>query len=81
VDDVNAHWAKVEALLAHVVERVGDELKSGAERDAVVARFTEWEEARQNDSGLDADACARYAGIGPIGMSVDGLIRYWRKRL
>jgi hypothetical protein len=27
------------------------------------------------------EARARYAGIGPIGMSVDGVIRYWSKRL
>jgi glyoxylase-like metal-dependent hydrolase (beta-lactamase superfamily II) len=81
VDDVDAHWAKVEALLAQVVERVGGELKREAGREVVIARFTEWEEARQNNAGLDVEARARYAGIGPIGMSVDGVIRYWSKRL
>ena len=80
VGDVDAHWAKVEALLAQVVERVGEALKSGVEREAVLARFTDWEEARQNDSRLDPEARARYAGIGPIEMSVDGVIRYWKKR-
>jgi glyoxylase-like metal-dependent hydrolase (beta-lactamase superfamily II) len=78
VDDVDAHWAKVEALLAEVVERVREALASGAEREAVVARIEEWEDAQQ--SGLAEADRARYAGVGPIGMSVDGVIRYWSKR-
>jgi glyoxylase-like metal-dependent hydrolase (beta-lactamase superfamily II) len=81
VDDVDAHWTTVENLLNEVVERVGNELKNGAERDAIIERFTAWEEGRQNAAGLDTDDRTRYAGVGPIGMSVDGLIRYWRKRL
>ncbi len=81
VDDAEAHWAKVEALLTEVVERVREVLASGAQREAVVARLTEWEESRQRADGLDAEARARYAGVGPVGMSVDGVIRYWKKRL
>jgi glyoxylase-like metal-dependent hydrolase (beta-lactamase superfamily II) len=80
VDDVDAHWANVEALLAEVVERVREALRSGAEREAVVAKITEWEESRQTAASLTDEDRARYTGVGPIGMSVDGVIRYWKKR-
>jgi glyoxylase-like metal-dependent hydrolase (beta-lactamase superfamily II) len=80
VDDVEAHWSNVEALLAEVAGRVREALASGTERDALVARMTEWEESRQSAGGLTAEDRARYAGVGPIGMSVDGVIRYWKKR-
>ena len=80
VDDADAHWANVEALLAEVVERVWEALRSGAEREAVVARLTEWEDSRQTAASLTDEDRARYTGVGPIGMSVDGVIRYWKKR-
>ena len=81
VDEVDAHWSRVETLLAEYAQRVRDDLARGAGRDAIVARFGEWEEARQAADGLDAQARALYAGVGPVDMSVDGLLRYWSKRL
>jgi glyoxylase-like metal-dependent hydrolase (beta-lactamase superfamily II) len=79
VDDVQAHWDNVERLLPVYVDFVRRELAEGADRDTLVARFTEHEEARQAADGLDAVARERYAAIGPAGMAVDGLIRYWTK--
>ena len=80
VDEVDAHWSTVEALLAEYAERVRQAFVQGTQREAIIARFTEWEEGRQAASGLDAQARALYAAVGPVGMSVDGLIRYWSKR-
>ncbi|MGH2522784.1 MAG: MBL fold metallo-hydrolase [Anaerolineales bacterium] len=80
VEDAQAQWDTVEALLPQYAALVQQALEHGAERDAVVARLTEWEEARQQAARLDADARALYSGVGPTGMSADGLMRYWRKR-
>jgi glyoxylase-like metal-dependent hydrolase (beta-lactamase superfamily II) len=80
VDDVETHWAAVARLLEDYAERVRTEVERGTDRDAIVARFTEQEEARQRGDGLSETDQALYAGVGPLGMSVDGLLRYWKKQ-
>ncbi|MBI3762725.1 MAG: MBL fold metallo-hydrolase [Chloroflexi bacterium] len=79
VDDVEAHWQSVESLVGEYANFVRQELERGAGRDEIVARFSEREERRLDADGLDAEARARYASVGPYGMAVDGLIRYWKK--
>lgn len=79
LDEVEAHWLAVESRLADYTEFVRRELEHGTERDVIVARFTQREDERQIAARLDAEARARYADVGPEGMSVDGLIRYWKK--
>jgi glyoxylase-like metal-dependent hydrolase (beta-lactamase superfamily II) len=79
-DDVDEHWARVEALLPEYAERVRAELAQGTERAEIIERFNEVEDVRQAVCGLDDQAKALYSGVGPIGMSVDGLIRYWNKK-
>ncbi len=81
VDEVDEQWAKVEWLVNEYAERVRADLAAGADRDVIIRRFTELEEARQAADGLDEAGQARYASIGPLGMSVDGLLRYWKKRM
>jgi glyoxylase-like metal-dependent hydrolase (beta-lactamase superfamily II) len=79
-DDVDAHWTNVEALLAEWTARIREALAGEKERGAVIARLTEWEESRQSAARLTGEDRARYAGVGPVDMSVDGVIRYWSKR-
>jgi glyoxylase-like metal-dependent hydrolase (beta-lactamase superfamily II) len=80
VDDVDAHWATVERLLVDCTEVIHGNLERGADRDMIVAAFTERERARQEADGLSEADQALYASVGPLGMSVDGLLRYWKKR-
>jgi glyoxylase-like metal-dependent hydrolase (beta-lactamase superfamily II) len=80
VDGVDEHWDTAARLVREYADRVGKALSQGAGRDVIVADFMAWEQSR-----LEADWVARaewqaYANIGPVGMSVDGLIRYWQKR-
>lgn len=81
LDDVAEQWERVAALLGDCAGRVRAELERGADRDTVVARYTAQEEARLAADGLSGEDLLRYASIGPMGMSVDGLIRYWKKKL
>lgn len=81
VEDATAQWESVERLLPDCAGRVRTELERGADRDTVLARYTAQEEARLAADGLAGPDSLRYASIGPMGMSVDGLLRYWRKRL
>ncbi len=80
VDDAAAQWAEVEVLLHQYVELVSGEVAQGTEREALVARFSDYELARMTAAGLDSEAFDRYAAIGPPGMAVDGLLRYLRMR-
>ena len=79
-DDVDAQWDTVARLVPAYVERVRAELQAGADRETIIARFTEYEAVRQAADGLSAADQALYASVGPLGMSVDGLLRYWKKR-
>ncbi|MCS6909534.1 MAG: MBL fold metallo-hydrolase [Anaerolineales bacterium] len=81
VDDVTEQWEQVAALLTDCAERVRAELERGADRNTIVARYTAQEEARLAADGLSGEDLLRYASIGPMGMSVDGLMRYWRKKM
>jgi glyoxylase-like metal-dependent hydrolase (beta-lactamase superfamily II) len=80
VEDVDEHWARVAALLPEYAERVRAGLAQGMERLQLIEHFDEVEEVRQAVCGLDEQSKGLYAGVGPVGMSVDGLIRYWSKR-
>lgn len=80
VDDPEAHWEQVIPLLHAATKFVGDLLRAGIEREAIVTRFSEYESARQQADGLGEVDRGRYATVGPMGMSVDGILRYWQKR-
>lgn len=43
------------------------------------ASFTAWMEEEGRQQGLDADAVKAYELANPLGMSADGLQRYWKK--
>jgi hypothetical protein len=55
-------------------------LERGADRQAIIAGFTAYEAARQAADGLEEADQTLYASVGPLGMSVDGLLRYWKKK-
>jgi len=41
--------------------------------------FTEWMEAEGRAQGLSPEATRAYELANPLGMSADGLSRYWKK--
>jgi hypothetical protein len=43
------------------------------------ASFSAWIEAEGQAQGLSADTVKSYGLANPLGMSADGLQRYWRK--
>jgi glyoxylase-like metal-dependent hydrolase (beta-lactamase superfamily II) len=80
VDEPETHWAKVVPLLHSVSDLIGNLLRQGVDRETIVGRFSEFEAARQQADGLSESDRWRYATVGPMGMSVDGILRYWQKR-
>lgn len=43
------------------------------------AKFTEWMEDQAREQGLSGEVAKAYELANPLGMSADGLMRYWKK--
>jgi hypothetical protein len=42
-------------------------------------KFETWMESQSHEQGLSEDVVHAYALANPLGMSADGLMRYWKK--
>ncbi|RJP46149.1 MAG: hypothetical protein C4583_19450, partial [Anaerolineaceae bacterium] len=47
--------------------------------DELRAQFTAWMESQAREQGLDEAVVKSYDLANPLGMSADGLMRYWKK--
>ena len=79
-DAVDWHLTALREALRGAAELVRAGLEAGLEREAILARYQAWHQARATAAGLDPKAVAAYEAANPLAMSVDGLLRYWRKR-
>ena len=80
VSDADAHWHRVAGLLPQYAEQVRAAMASGLERDGIVAEIAAWEAARLDADGIPAEHRPVYDNLGPGGMTVDGILRYWQKK-
>lgn len=74
VDAVAEHFVELKRRIEEAAEFV--HARTGMSRDEVVRAYTEW----QRPQFGDAATFDRYEQANPLFMSVDGLMRYWRKR-
>lgn len=81
VDEVEVHLTTTAALLAEYAERVRQEMVRGATRGEIIQQVVEWEADNQNREGSCAQGEATQTGFGSISTYVDGIMRYWSKRL
>ncbi len=79
VDDVAAHLDRVEANLDRTAAFVRAEQQAGRTRDAIIGRFVEWLAAETAAEDQTTGWGDLYELVIPSFMSVDGLLRYWRK--
>ena len=80
VDDVDAHLLVVAGLVQEYSDLVRRLLDRGADRATIQTEFAAWEQQRLESDGVPAEQWPIYADIGPVGMTVDGLIRFWQKQ-
>lgn len=80
VDDLDTHLSVVAGLVREYSDQVRKLLDRGANRETILTEFTAWEQRRLETDGVPADQWPIYADIGPAGMTVDGLMRYWQKQ-
>ena len=81
VDDVSSHLAQLRDLIASGASFVKRSMDAGLGRDNILARYLSWNGERARKAGLDEQQIAQYMAANPLDMSVDGIMRYWRKKM
>ena len=80
-EDVQGQLLRLRGLLNEAAEFVRLRMVEGAERDDIVAGYIAWNHGRMRANGLSDYAIEQYNAANPLYMSVDGIMRYWRKKL
>lgn len=80
VDTVDSHFIGLKQLLREAAFWIKAKMDDGVERDDLVEQFNEWNRSRARQAGLNDNAIHQYETANPWYMSVDGMMRYWRKK-
>lgn len=80
VDEPNEHLGVVAALLEETVKFVTERLEDGMSRGELVRQYMAWNRERATAESVSSVDLMRYECVNPSAMSVDGIIRYWRKK-
>jgi len=80
IDDVASHFKELKQRLQETAVWVKAKMDAGVERNDLVDQYNEWNRRRAHEAGLNDDAIHQYETANPRYMSVDGIMRYWRKK-
>ena len=78
-DDPGWHLGMVEQTLDSAERWLETVMPSDPPLEELRASFTAWMEEEARQQGLSADVLKAYTLANPLGMSADGLQRYWKK--
>ncbi|MEP7135025.1 MAG: MBL fold metallo-hydrolase [Chloroflexota bacterium] len=78
-DDVEWHLREVEKGLDSAARWLEEVMPADPPVDQLRQSFTDWMMKEGEQMGLDAEAVKAYELANPLGMSADGLMRYWKK--
>ncbi|MCL4267704.1 MAG: MBL fold metallo-hydrolase [Anaerolineae bacterium] len=80
VENVTEHLLAIKKLVDESAQFVREKMAAGVERDELIAQYTAWNHGRAYAAGLSDESIRKYEIANPLYMSVDGMMRYWRKR-
>jgi glyoxylase-like metal-dependent hydrolase (beta-lactamase superfamily II) len=80
VENVHQHLETFKALLAEATEFIHTHLRVGAVRDDLIKQYRAWNHKRALAANIPEDVIYQYETANPLYMSVDGIVRYWRRR-
>ena len=80
LNNVREHLETLADLIDRSAEFVRTRMEAGLERNAVAEEYLGWVRERAYAQGLSGDEFRRYEVANPTSMSVDGMMRYWRRR-
>ena len=81
IEDVEWQLDALRELLLDATEFVRAALDAGKERNRIVAEYAVWIQDRARVHGATDYQLQQYETANPSYMSVDGIIRYWRRKL
>ena len=79
VSDPAEHFARFGPLMLESAGLVRDLMAAGGTRETILDRYTAWYEARAEAAGVDGATREYYSRVNNLPMSVDGMMRYWKK--
>jgi glyoxylase-like metal-dependent hydrolase (beta-lactamase superfamily II) len=80
IDAVQEHLEALSKLIDRAAEFVRVRMEAGLERDQLAMDYQDWVKERAISHGLSQRSIQVREVANPTLMSVDGIIRYWRKR-
>ena len=80
VNEPRPHFERLRGVLIDTAEFVRSKYEEEVDRDEIVELYRAWSRERAQRSGLSPDLIERYESTSPSFMTVDGILRYWRKR-
>jgi glyoxylase-like metal-dependent hydrolase (beta-lactamase superfamily II) len=80
IAEVDSHLKALSDLVEASAEFVRARMQLGFERDALADEYLAWVNERAYAQGLSEKQVLAYELANPTLMSVDGLMRYWRKQ-
>jgi len=78
-DDVKWHLNELEQNLLATRKWLEEVMADAPEVDVLRAKLEAWMSEQSREQNLSEDVILAYALANPIGMSADGLMRYWKK--
>ncbi len=79
--NTSSHWDELSALIDQSSEFVRAQMENGLSRDEITTAYVGWNRERAVVAGLSDEMIHTYLTANPLEMSVDGIMRYWRKRI
>ena len=78
-DDVDWHLNELQSNLDASEKWLEETMPANPPVDELRAKFVEWMNEQSRAQNLSEDVVTAYALANPLGMSVDGMVRYWKK--
>ncbi len=78
-DDVDWHLNELQSKLDASEKWLEETMPADPPVDELRARFVEWMNEQGRAQNLSEDVVTAYALANPLDMSVDGMVRYWKK--
>lgn len=78
-DDADWQLTQLESILNSTEKWLEEIMSADASVDILREKFSLWMEQQSRELGLNDEAIRAYALANPLGMSADGLMRYWKK--
>ncbi len=80
IHDVHGHLVALRMLMIDAVAFVAERHHAGVERESLLGEYIAWNRERARTLHISPGAIERYEAANPLFMSVDGILRYLRKR-